>query len=60
MVISFLGDLLFGGLIALLLRKFFKFWSTLDEPTKKIIIEAVVTAFKDILRAFYRWWKNQR
>lgn len=51
--------LLGGGLFGLLLQWVLKVWKKLDEPTKKLIIEAVVNAFEEILRAFYKWWKQR-
>jgi hypothetical protein len=55
----FLYWLLGGSLFGLVLQWFFKFWNTLDNDTKKLIIEAVIKAFEEILRAFYRWWKSR-
>ena len=37
---------------------FLGLWNRLDEKTKRRIIEAVVKAFEELLRAFYRSWKN--
>jgi hypothetical protein len=51
--------LLGGGLLGLLLQRFFKIWNKLDDSTKKLIIEAVIKAFEEILRAFYKWWKQR-
>lgn len=55
----FLYWLLGGSLFGLVLQWFLKFWNTLDDDTKKLIIEAVIKAFEEILRAFYRWWKSR-
>jgi hypothetical protein len=50
---------LFGGsLFGLVFQHFFKFWNTLDERTKKLIIKVVIEAFEEIIRAFYRWKKS--
>jgi hypothetical protein len=51
--------LLGGGLLGLLLQRFFKVWDKLDDRTKKLIIDAVIKAFEEILRAFYKWWKQR-
>ena len=51
--------LLGGSVFGLIFRWLFKFWSSLDDETKKLIIEAVVKAFEEILRAFYKWWKSR-
>ncbi len=51
--------LLFGGLFGFLLRWFFNIWDTLDDRTKKIIIEAVIKAFETLLRNFYKQWKQR-
>lgn len=50
----FFNWLLGGSIFKLIFRWFFKFWGNLDEGTKKLIIEAVVKAFEEILRAFYK------
>ena len=50
--------LLGSGLFRVLIQWLFNIWNKLDEPTKKLIVEAVTKAFEDILRAFYRWWKE--
>jgi hypothetical protein len=46
-----------------LMSKLFKwFWQLLDhldEKTKRLIIEAITEAFKEMLRAFYRQWKSK-
>jgi chaperonin GroEL (HSP60 family) len=55
----FLYWLLGGSLFGLVLQRIFKLWNTLDDKTKKLIIEAVIKAFEEILRAFYRWWKSR-
>jgi hypothetical protein len=55
----FLYWLLGVSLFGLTFRRLFKFWNKLDDKTKKIIIEAVVKAFEEILRAFYKWWKSR-
>ncbi|WP_374090678.1 hypothetical protein [Methylomicrobium lacus] len=34
-------------------------WETLDEETKRKIIKAILEAFEDALRAFYRYWKGE-
>lgn len=51
--------LLGGGLLGLLVQWLFKIWDRLDDSTKKLIIDKVVEAFEEILRAFYRWWKQK-
>lgn len=51
--------LLGGGLLGFLFQWVFKVWDKLDNPTKKLIIEAVIKAFEEILRAFYKWWKQR-
>lgn len=38
---------------------FFKLWNSLDDKTKKEIIEAIVKAFEQTIRAFYKWWKSR-
>lgn len=43
-----------------LLKWFRGIWNRLDDNTKREIIEAVMTAFEDLLRAFYRWWSVRR
>ncbi|MBD2076964.1 hypothetical protein H6F86_24375 [Phormidium sp. FACHB-592] len=48
-----------GGLLGLLRQWFFKVWDKIDDPTKKLIIESVVKAFQEILRAFYKWWQQR-
>lgn len=37
-----------------------KFWEKLDDSTKKSIVEAAIKTFEEILRAFYRWWKQKK
>jgi len=37
---------------------FQRLWNRLDEKTKRKIIGAVVTAFEELLRTFYRSWKT--
>ena len=34
-------------------------WNRLDEKTKRQIIDAIVKAFGELLRAFYIEWKNR-
>jgi hypothetical protein len=41
-----------------LVQRFLRLWNRLDEKTKRQIIEAVIKAFEQLLRAFYRSWKN--
>ncbi len=38
---------------------FRKLWERLDEKTKRAIIEEVVKSFEELLRSFYKWWKNR-
>jgi hypothetical protein len=40
-------------------RWFSKLWNSLDDRTKKEIIEAIVKAFEEVTRAFYKWWKSR-
>ena len=51
--------LLGGGLIGLLFQWFFKIWNRLDNSTKMLIIEAVISTFEKLFRAFYAWYKHQ-
>jgi hypothetical protein len=51
--------LLGGGLIGLLFQWFFKIWNRLDNSTKMLIIEAVISTFEKLFRAFYAWYKQQ-
>lgn len=44
----------------LIFRWFFKLWNRLDNETKKLIIETFVQGFKEIIRAWYKWWKSKR
>ncbi|MEO0539127.1 MAG: hypothetical protein AAF215_35395 [Cyanobacteria bacterium P01_A01_bin.123] len=39
---------------------FRKLWDRLDEKTKRKIIDTVVKAFEELLRAFYREWKDKQ
>jgi len=55
----FFSWLLGKGLLGLLPQWFFKTWNKLDDSTKKLIIEAVIKAFEEILRDFYKWWKQR-
>lgn len=48
-------DLIFG-----LIKWFRQLWDRLDEKTKRLIIEVTVEAYKELLRAFYRWWKSRK
>jgi hypothetical protein len=34
-------------------------WDRLDEKTKRQIIEAIVQAFEELLRSYYKEWKNR-
>ena len=55
-----LGGGIFGLLLQWLFEEWFlKSWKKLDDKTKKLIIEAIVKAFEEILRAFYKWWKQR-
>lgn len=51
--------LLGGSLLGWVFQHFLNFWNTLDDQKKKLIIEAVIEAFKEILRAYYRWQKSR-
>lgn len=59
-LIGLLGISLLSPIVGNIFQVLFKFWETLSEEDKKLIIETIVEAFKEILRAFYRWWKSQR
>lgn len=48
-----------GAVVGPLFGLFFKVWNKLDDQTKKLIIETVVNAFEEILRAYYNWWKQK-
>jgi hypothetical protein len=49
-----------GGALLLSLVKLFKrFWDKLDDSTKELIIEEFIKHFEEILRAYYRWWKQK-
>ncbi len=37
-----------------------KLWSKLDEKTKHQIIDSIVSSFQDLLRGFYRQWKDSK
>ena len=39
---------------------FKKMWDKLDESTKKLIIEKFIEFFEEILRDYYKWWKQQK
>lgn len=39
---------------------FRKLWDRLDEKTKRKTIDTVIKAFEELLRAFYREWKDKR
>ncbi len=55
MFLNWLDILPFGWIFSW----FFKLWNSLDDKTKKQIIEAIVKTFEEILRAFYKWWKSR-
>ena len=42
-----------------LFKWFWQLWDRLDDKTKRIIIETLINAFKDMLRAYYRQWKSK-
>lgn len=42
------------------IKWFWQLWDRLDEKTKRQIIEAIIKAFEELLRAFYRQWKNKK
>lgn len=48
------------NLIFELFKWFLQLWDHLDEKTKRQIIEAIIEAFKELIRAFYRQWKSKK
>jgi hypothetical protein len=51
--------LLASGLFGLLFLSFLKAWKKLDKSTKKLIIEATIKVIEEMLRNFYKWWKQR-
>jgi uncharacterized membrane protein len=56
----FFYRLLGGLLLGAAFHWFSKRWERLNDETKKMIIEAIIEVFKDMLHAFYKWWKSQK
>lgn len=47
------------NLIFKLFKWFWQLWDRLDEKTKRQIIEVIIEAFKDLIRAFYKQWESK-
>jgi len=47
------------NLVFELFKWFRQLWDRLDEKTKRQIIEVIIESFKDLIRAFYKQWKNK-
>jgi len=53
------GRMIFNWIFEVV-KWFWQLWDRLDEKTKRQIIEAIIKAFGELLRAFYRQWKNRK
>ena len=47
------------NLIFELFKWFWTLWDRLDEKTKRQIIEAIIEAFQELIRTFYKQWKSK-